>query len=142
MLMRKISCLVFLTEQLSLMQSKSMIGQIKYKEEKQMRAILNKDSRKDKIITIRCAEEERSMLERKANQQQKSLSEYMLDSGMAGVERRRNRDRKRVQQMIENQETLNDLFLMLEDMEKRELPTKILEKIEEAMEGDGKLWRY
>ena len=73
-----------------------------------MRAILDKNSRKDKIITIRCTEKERSMLERKANQQQKSLSEYMLDSGMAGVERRRNRDRQ----------------------------------IEEAMEGDGKLWRY
>lgn len=107
-----------------------------------MGAILNKDSRKDKMITIRCTEKERSMLERKANQQQKSLSEYMLDSGMAGVERRRDRDRKRVQQMVENQETFNALFLMLEDMKEGEVSAEIQEKIEEAMEGDGKLWRY
>lgn len=107
-----------------------------------MRTILDKNSRKDKIITIRCTEKERSILERKAIQQQKSLSEYMVDSGMAGVERRRDRDRKRVQQMIENQETFNDLFLMLEDMEEGKLSAEILEKIEEAMEGDKKLWLY
>lgn len=107
-----------------------------------MKSILDRTSRKDKIITIRCNEKERDMLERKAKQQEKSLSEYMLDSGMAGVERRRTRDRKRVQQMIENQETLNDLFLILEDMPEGQVPDEIRKKIEDTMEGEGRLWRY
>lgn len=107
-----------------------------------MKSILDRASRKDKTITIRCSEKERDMLERKAKQQEKSLSEYMLDSGMAGVERRRTRDRKRVQQMIENQEALNDLFLILEDIPEDQVPDVIRKKIEDTMEGEERLWRY
>ena len=47
---------------------------------------------KDSVITIRCTKHEKEIMETKARQLNISTSQYLLDSGIAGTERRRTKE--------------------------------------------------
>lgn len=93
---------------------------------------------KDKTISVRVSREEKERIKKKAAKDNKTASEYMLDAAMAGLERRSSKDRKRIVQMIENQEILNDIF---EFAEKMDMPEELYVKIEELMKGENRLWQ-
>lgn len=93
---------------------------------------------KDATITVRISREEKDRIKKKAAKDNKTASEYILDAAMAGLERRSNKDKKRIMQMIENQEILNDIF---EFAEKMDMPEELYAKIEELMKGENRLWQ-
>lgn len=96
------------------------------------------DTCKDATISVRVSHEEKDRIKKKAAKDNKSASEYMLDAAMAGLERRSSKDRKRIAQMIENQEILNDIYKFAEKMD---MPEELYAKIEELMEGENRLWQ-
>lgn len=101
----------------------------------------NKDKRNENIVA-RCTAEEKAMIARKAKAQDKTISDYILGCSMAGLERRRDKDRKRIAQIAENQEALNELQACLE----RELPnldlTRAKELVNQLMIGERRLWDF
>lgn len=96
------------------------------------------DTCKDTTISVRVSYAEKDRIKKKAAKEDKTASEYMLDTAIAGLERRSSKDRKRIVQMIKNQEILNDIY---EFAEKMDMPEELYAKIEELMEGENKLWQ-
>ena len=96
------------------------------------------DIGKDQTISIRVSAEEKWRIKEKARKESKSTSEYVADAAMAGLERKNSKDRKRIVQMVRNQETLNDIFRLAKEME---MEGEFYKKIEELMKGENKLWQ-
>lgn len=105
-----------------------------------MRKNKNPNVLKSEAITIRCTLREKEKLHKMAKNKNKTLSEYLLDCGIASLERRSDKDRKRVVQMIANAEIFNEIFRYL-----KENPDVFSEeqkmKMKELMEGSCALWR-
>lgn len=59
---------------------------------------------------------------------------------MAGSERRKDRDRRRIRQMIENQEVMNNINEILKD--KHSCTQKLRKQIEILMKGEEALWLF
>lgn len=93
---------------------------------------------KNTTITIRVTSEEKIRIKEKAAKEGKSASEYTADAAMAGLERRRSKDKKRIIQMIENQEVINDIFKLVKEEHGQE---ELLEKINKLVEGENRLWQ-
>lgn len=93
---------------------------------------------KDATITIRVSFEEKNKIKMKAEKEEKSASEYILDAVMAGLERRSSKDKKRVVQMVRNQEILNEIFELVGTTEVAEV---LQDKIRELVEGENGLWQ-
>lgn len=93
---------------------------------------------KDQTICIRVSGEEKRKIREKAARESKSTSEYMADAAMAGLERRSSRKRKRIMQMVKNQETLNELFIL---MKEKEADRELFEKLMELVEEENRLWQ-
>lgn len=93
---------------------------------------------KDATITVRVSSEEKNKIKKKAKKENKSASEYILDAAMAGLERRNSKDKRRVVQMVRNQEILNDIF---ELSGTTDIATELQDKIRELMEGENGLWQ-
>lgn len=93
---------------------------------------------KDATITIRVTHEEKMRIKEKAEKEGKSASEYTADAAMAGLERRRSKDKKRMVQMIENQELINDIYKLVKKENGQE---ELLEKINKLVEGENRLWQ-
>ena len=96
------------------------------------------DMGKDQTISIRESAEEKRRIKEKARKENKSTSEYVADAAIAGLERKNSRDKKRIVQMVRNQETLNDIFRLAKEME---MEGDIYKKIEELMKGENELWQ-
>lgn len=94
---------------------------------------------KDASITIRCTSKEKEMIERKAKSVDKSTSEYLIDCGMAGLERRRDKDRRRMRQMVENTEAVNEFYCVLQ---KQDTNSELYEYGRKILEGESKQWQY
>lgn len=74
---------------------------------------MKEKNKKTEYITLRCTKKEKELLERKSKNQEKALSEYVLDCAIAGTERRRCKDRKHIVRTIENQEIINGIHKSL-----------------------------
>ena len=72
---------------------------------------------KNMIITMRCSETEKEMINRKAFQMDKTFSQYVLDSAMAGCERKTDRDKKRLEIMMNIQEKQNEIQMYIHSKE-------------------------
>lgn len=93
---------------------------------------------KNATITVRVTEEEKRRIKEKAMKEGKKTSEYIADAAMAGLERRRSKDRKRIMQMVKNQEMINDLLNLLKEKNASE---EFVEKVNKLVEGENKLWQ-
>lgn len=94
--------------------------------------------RRDVTISVRVSREERERIRKKAAREEKTTSEYVLDSAMAGLERRNSKDRKRIGHLIRNQEILNDIYELLE---KIDVTDELHDKFNELVEGENRLWQ-
>ena len=93
---------------------------------------------KNMIITMRCSEAEKEMINRKAFQMDKSFSQYVLDSAMAGCERKSDRDKKRLEIMMSIQEKQNEMQMYICSKEYNlETVKNMLTELQEKM---NKLW--
>lgn len=93
---------------------------------------------KNMIITMRCSEAEKEMINRKAFQMDKSFSQYVLDSAMAGCERKTDRDKKRLEIMMNIQEKQNEMQMYIRSKEcDLETVKNMLIELQEKM---NKLW--
>lgn len=93
---------------------------------------------KDVTVTIRMTREEKNRIKEKAEKRDMSTSAYMKETAMAGLERRRSRDRKKVIQMVERQEMLNDIQRR---MEQKDTPDEVRRMMEELLEKEKELWQ-
>ena len=96
------------------------------------------DIGKDETITIRVSAEEKRRIKEKARKENKSISGYVADAAMAGLERKSSRDKKWIVIMVKNQEILNDIYRMAYE---NELDGEVYEKLEEMMKGENELWQ-
>lgn len=96
------------------------------------------NANKDQTICIRVSGEEKRRIKEKAAGENKSVSEYVADAAMAGLERRNSRDRKRVAELVKRQDILNGLFRLAE---KTTADEELRKKLAELMEGEKKLWQ-
>lgn len=96
------------------------------------------DMGKNETISIRVSVEEKRRIKEKARKENKSISGYVADAAIAGLERKNSRDKKRVVQMVKNQEILNDVFRLARQME---VKGEFYEKLEELMKGENELWQ-
>ena len=93
---------------------------------------------KNEIIPIRVSKKEKEQIESKALKCNKSTSSYIRDSAIAGLERKRDKDKRQLQSMIGNQELLNDISLLMVD--KDHCSSQLKSKLEELMKGELRLW--
>ena len=94
--------------------------------------------RKNNVTTMRCSEEEKELITKKAKKLNKSFSQYVIDSAMAGCERKRDRDKKRLGIMMAIQEKQNEIQQYIHSKECKDEPLK--EMINELLERENKLW--
>ena len=100
---------------------------------------LKEAHKKTEIICNRCTKNEKEILERKAKSQGKSISEYIIDSALAGAERRTIKDKKRIAQMVRCQEQCNILQNCIHtDAPKQQIQKEIQKLNEEVL----MLWDY
>lgn len=80
------------------------------------------------------------MLERKAKAKETPVSSYMLDCSIAGLERRRNRERKQVETLVANQAILNDINEYLSAAPDAICKTEMSDYIKILREKELELW--
>ena len=98
---------------------------------------MNIEDKKTEIITIRCTKNEKGKIERKSEQKHQCVSTYMLDCSIAGLERRRVKDRDRLILMVERQEWLNALMKRTRaSITEREALSILMELVK----GESVLW--
>lgn len=93
---------------------------------------------KDGTVTIRMTREEKNRIKEKAEKRDMSTSAYMKETAMAGLERRRSRDRRKVIQMVERQEILNDIWRRIKQ---EGASDSVCKMIEELLEKEKELWQ-
>ena len=99
---------------------------------------MNIEDKKTEIITIRCTKNEKGKIERKSEQKHQFVSTYMLDCSIAGLERRRVKDRDRLILMVERQEWLNALMKRTRaSITEREALSILMELVK----GESVLWQ-
>ena len=98
---------------------------------------MNIEDKKTEIITIRCTKSEKGKIERKSEQKHQCVSAYMLDCSIAGLERRRVKDRDRLILMVERQEQMNALMKRNGDSITKE---EALSMLVELVQGERALW--
>lgn len=101
---------------------------------------MREKDKKNQTMIFRCSESEKELINKKAREKGKTPSQYILDSAIAGVERRRDREEKKMQVMIENLEKKNNFakYLKSEDCDLE----KVREMYMELEEGEKRLWEY
>ena len=97
---------------------------------------------KDANMTLRCTKEEKERIVRKAKQNGKCTGEYLLDSAIAGCERRSKKSAKRIIQVVNQQEALNRLYESIRTIQNEEKRKELSKKFEETAEEWRRLWEY
>ena len=97
---------------------------------------------KDANMTLRCTKEEKERIVRKAKQDGKCIGEYLLDSAIAGSERRSKKTAKRIAQLVKQQEAFNRLYESIQKNPEETEREEILKKFEEVRIEGKKLWEY
>ena len=103
---------------------------------------ISKSSLKDSIITIRCSKSEKAIMEMKAKKLNISTSQYLLDCGIAGNERHRSKDRKRIKRIIEYNEDLNSLFKIMQEIPLDSIPEDLNNCIDILLKKGAEIWPY
>ena len=94
--------------------------------------------KKKTTITIRCSEESKKRLMGKAKKSGKSLSSYLLDTGVAGLESRQGRRKRMVKALVELTEPVNAVYDSLQAGNPGNGDLK--GKLDKIVEGVGRLW--
>lgn len=102
---------------------------------------LKENNKKDYTITIRCSKKEKELMELKAKKLGVSTSQYLLDSGIAGTERHRSKDRKRIRRMVEYDQLLNSLFSSLKETNPNCIPETVKTEIDKVLMKGAEIWR-
>ena len=99
---------------------------------------MKEKDKKNQTMIFRCSESEKELINKKAREKGKTPSQYILDSAMAGVERRKDREKKKLFVIMEYLEIINksEIYLKSEpcDLE------KVTETCLELIEGGKRLW--
>lgn len=94
---------------------------------------------KDKYITVRCTENDKNIVIKAAKQKGKSVSELVIDSVLAGVERRTARERDRMAYLVRRQERLNRI---MENLDKEVAKGTVYEELQNMAKESLKEWEY
>lgn len=102
------------------------------------RNLMKPYARKDETVTVRCTAGEKCKLREMAERRGKSVGCYLLDAGMAGRERNREKDRRRIWFLTELTQCVADCYeyIQSEDFEKEAMKGKL----DKVLEGVDKLW--
>lgn len=94
--------------------------------------------RKETTITVRCTEKVKKQLKEKADKNGKSLSSYLLDAGIAGMESRKEGKKKKIKALVELTGSVNECYdyLQSENLEDGVLK----EKLDSVVKGVDRLW--
>ena len=102
------------------------------------RNLMKACARKDETITVRCTAEEKQKIREMAEKRGKSMGCYLLDAGMAGRERNREKDRRGIYFLTELTQQVDACYscIQSDDFEK-EMMEKELGRVMEEVNG---LW--
>ena len=78
---------------------------------------MNSKDKKTEKISVRCTKREKDIVERQANKAGKSCSQCVIDAVVAGVERRTEKDKKRIIAKVQLQEKQNRLHRKIKQNE-------------------------
>ncbi len=94
--------------------------------------------RKDETITVRCTAEEKADLKEMAGKRGESVGRFLLDAGMAGRERSREKDRRQVYFLTELTQRMDACYRCIQSdgFEKEAMK----EELDRVMEGVDRLW--
>lgn len=99
---------------------------------------MNQNYKKEVTITIRCSVKSKEQLKEKADRNGMTLSRYLLNTGIAGLESKQNRKQKKVKALVKLTQPVNDYYDYLQS---GELDGKVLkEKFDNVMKGMEGLW--
>jgi len=107
-----------------------------------MANIIKKEERKDNIITIRCTKKEKEAMEQQARKKDMTISQYMLDCGIAGKERHRTKDRRILKKAVEHDEKLNRLHHVMGKTPEEKIPEELKAIIKELIEEGSEQWQF
>lgn len=99
---------------------------------------MREKDKKNQTMIFRCSEGEKKLINKKAKEKGKRPSQYVLDCAMAGVERKKDIDKKKLYVMMENLEKRNSFGKYLKS-EECDLE-KVREMYSELEEGEKRLW--
>ena len=94
---------------------------------------------RDVTMTIRITSKERGRIRKQAEEEGKTVSTYVAETALAGLERNNSRIKKSLIQMVKNQETFNRFFEKMSEMGISDSNEVYLELVELA-EGENRLW--
>lgn len=97
------------------------------------------DGCKDVTMTIRMTTKEKNQIKKKAETEGKTISTYVTESAMAGLEKNSSKAKRCVAQMVKNQESFNEIFRKMKEMEISDT-NELYMKMVELMEGENRLW--
>lgn len=101
---------------------------------------MREKDKKNQTMIFRCTESEKELINKKAKEKGKTPSQYVLDCAMAGAERKKDIDKKKLHVMMENLEKRNSFVKYLKS-EECDLE-KVREMYQELEEGENRLWEY
>ena len=108
----------------------------------EMANIIKKEERKDNTITIRCTKKEKEAMEQQARKKDMTISQYMLDCGIAGKERHRIKDRRMLKKVVEHDEKLNRLNHVMGKTPEEKIPEELKVIIKELIEEGSEQWLF
>lgn len=102
------------------------------------RNLMKTYARKDETITVRCTAEEKQKLREMAERKGKSMGCYLLDAGMAGRERNREKDKRVIWFLTELTQEVDTCYVYIQsdNFEKETMK----EKLDTVMKGVDRLW--
>lgn len=99
----------------------------------------NESYRKSETISIKCTKEEKQKIEKAANHNGKTVSNYALDCSLAGKESGKSRRRRRATALVEQQENLNALY---KEALASGTASELNSKIQTVLIGGMSLWEF
>ena len=97
----------------------------------------------DTFIKIRCTSKDKNKIKNKADKLNITLSEYILNSSLAGTEKKSVKKKREIKKLIERTELMKDIYQILEDTtentETVKVPIKLLNRI---LNTEEELWEF
>ena len=97
---------------------------------------------KDSIISIRCTEEEKNKISNKAIKKGKSVSKYIVDCAIAGLERKSSKEKKRVTSSVKQQQEFNDICDEIKNRTEPFTPEEVMDIIKNFERSARDIWQY
>ena len=80
-------------------------------------------------------------MEQQARKKDMTISQYMLDCGIAGKERHRTKDRRMLKKAVAHDEKLNRLYHVMEKTPEEKVPGELKAIIKELIEEGSEQWQ-